>query len=346
MAGGIGKRCWPLSNKTLPKQFHTLGSSKASLLQLTAARFQNIIPPENIWIVIQQEYKKLVQQQLPFLNEDQILCEPMVKNTAPCIGYACYKIAQKAPSATIVISPADHAIKHTTLFQKMIQKGLEGVHQNIPLIVVGATCTTPATGYGYIELARRGGSSPLQAVHSFTEKPNCEEAQAYIATGSYLWNTGILISKVTTLLDLYRQHLPSVSKAFESGIHLLGTPEEAAFIKNSYALFSNISFDYGILEKSDGLYALHYESDWSDLGTWSSLYDYATHDKQGNVTHGKIATLATKNCMIHTTSTHLIATYGVEDLVIVQHDGITMICPQKEVQNIKKLVDYITDEVQ
>ena len=342
MAGGTGQRCWPLSRQTRPKQFHDLLGQGRSLLQATADRFKNSILPQNTWVVTQSQYAEEVQRHLPSLPKEQILCEPTAKNTALCIVYACYKIAAKYPKTQVVVTPADHVVQHVTPFTQAIQDALITTSQADRLAILGVRCTSPATGYGYVAFEEQ--ESVIKNVAQFVEKPTQAKAQAYLAQGNYAWNTGIVVGNVATLIQQYQAHLPVLGQAFEQGKHLLDTDKEWGFIEELYQSLPHVSFDHGILEKAHNLFlVLGDDIGWSDIGTWQALHKCMEKDQHGNAVQGNVAALATKNCMIKGTGDTLIATYGVEDLIIVQHDQVVMVCPKDQEQQVKTLVKHLAN---
>ncbi|MCG8339823.1 MAG: mannose-1-phosphate guanylyltransferase [Cytophagales bacterium] len=341
MAGGMGKRCWPFSRKNFPKQFHDLLGRGKSLLQCTVARFEKLIKPENIWVVTHCHYADIVKQQLPFVAESQILLEPLVKNTAPCIAYACYKIAVRHPAANLVITPADHIIENIALFTETIQLALTATAEANQLVILGVACTKPEIGYGYIEFVQPE-TKVIKKVSRFVEKPTQEKAETYFAQENYAWNTGIFVGNVTTFIKSYQQYLPDMNEAFEKGKQHLHTAKEPSFIEEAYQRLPNLSFDQGVLEKATNIYGIVGEWGWSDIGTWRALYEYSTKDKEANVIQGNVVAVDTKQCMIKNTANTLIATYRVKDLIIAQHDKVIMICPQGQEQKVKTLVDHVT----
>ena len=342
MAGGTGLRCWPWSRKDEPKQFHDLLGQGKSLLQATAERFKKIIPPANVWVATQTQYAQEVKRQLPWLDKQQILCEPEAKDTAPCIAYACHKIAMHNPAAYLVITPADHQVQHEGLFTEALQQALIGAEQTGQLALLGTACVKPATGYGYIAFEQQAG--PLKPVVHFVEKPSRQQAIFYMKQGNYVWNTGILVGSLAAFIRNCQQYLPNVWHAFEEGKQLWSLNQEQDFLEEVYPRLPAVSFDHGILEKAQELYVVVNDFGWSDLGTWSTLYEHLTKDTQGNAIQGKVTAVATKKCLIKNGDDTLIATYGVEDLVIVQHDGVLLVCPQAEVQNLKTLIKHIEAE--
>lgn len=345
MAGGTGQRCWPVSRQARPKQFQDLLGQGKSLLQATAERFENTIPHANMWVVTQVQYADEVRKQLPFLREEQILCEPVSRNTAPCIAYACYKIAAKDPKAQIVVTPADHAIRQESHFIQEIGEALQATVSTNHLAVLGVHATSPATGYGYVAFEKQ--NSPIKQVLKFVEKPFKTQAEDYLSQGNYAWNTGILVGNVATFIHQYQEHLPALWQRFEQGKVLLNTNQEQAFLKKLYQSLDPLSFDHGILEKTSNLLlVLCTDIGWSDIGDWQSLAESLPQDQHGNVLQGNIAALATKNCVIKGTGDLLITTYGIKDLVIVQHGQAIMICPKEQAQQVKKLVEQLAAQGQ
>ena len=342
MAGGSGQRFWPWSRKDSPKQFHDLLGQGKSLLQSTAERFKNVIQSSNVWVVTQTRYAQEVKSQLPWLGEQQILCEPEAKNTASCIAYACHKIAMHNPVANLVITPADHRVKNVTLFTEALHQALVGAEQTGQLVLLGTVCAKPETGYGYIAFEQQ--KNPIKPVIQFVEKPLLKQAESYLEQCNYAWNTGIFVGNLAAFVKNYQQHLPSIWHAFEAGKQLLYLNKEQSFLEKIYQQLPAISFDHGVLEKADELYVVFREFGWSDLGTWRALYEHLAKDEQDNAIQGKVAALTTKKCLIRGSSDMLIATYGIEDLVIVQHDDVLLICPQAEVQNLKALIKHIEAE--
>lgn len=342
MAGGTGQRLWPWSRKDAPKQFRDLLGQGKSLLQATAERFEAVVQSANVWVITQARYIQTVTSQLPWLAKQQILCEPMAKNTAPCIAYACHKIAMHDPAASLVITPADHGVQNEVLFVSAIQQALTGADQTGQLVLLGTACKRPATGYGYIAVEQQKG--PIKPVIQFVEKPLHQQAVSYVAQGNYAWNTGIVVGNLAAFVSNYQQHLPSVWHAFDEGKQLLYLNQEQAFLKEVYPQFPAISFDHGILEKTTDLYAVVSDWGWSDLGTWSALYEHLAKDSQGNAIQGKVAAVATKKCLIKNNGHTLIATYGVEDVAIVHHDDMFLVCPRAEISHLKALIKHIAAE--
>ena len=338
MAGGIGSRFWPFSRTNNPKQFHDVLGVGASMLQMTVSRFQDICLPENIYIVTNHDYKGLVQEQLPHFSEDQILCEPIGRNTAPAIAYASYKISKINPKATLVVAPADHVILKEDTFRGIIKEAVTASQADDILITLGITPSRPDTGYGYIQFLEEG--RPLKKVKTFTEKPNLELAQMFLESGDFVWNSGIFIWRVATIMKAFKEYLSEIAEVFEEGLQYLFTPQEAEFISRAYTQCRNISIDYGVMEKADNVFVLLSDFGWSDLGTWNSLYSISSKDEAGNVIDGDVLLYDTQNCIIKTPKERLVVVNGLADFIVAEFDNVLMICPKNEEQKVK---DFVAD---
>ncbi len=336
MAGGIGSRFWPFSRTTFPKQFHDVLGTGKTMIQQTSERFENICPPENIFIVTNSLYKDLVKQQLPFLSDDQILCEPVGRNTAPCAAYACYKIYRKNTDANVVIAPADHVILKEQAFEKIINTALEITAQTEVLITLGIKPSRPDTGYGYIQFLEE--ANVTKKVKTFTEKPVLELAMKFMESGDFLWNAGIFVWSANSIIKAFEKHLPDMAEIFAEGNHKYWSPEEYTFIEKAYSQCKNISIDYGIMEKATNVYVLPSEFGWSDVGTWKSLYDVSEKNSEGNVVSGNTMLYNTKNCIVKTPSDKLVVIEGLEDYIVAEFDGVLMICNKNNEQRVKEFV--------
>jgi mannose-1-phosphate guanylyltransferase len=344
MAGGIGSRFWPLSRTNHPKQFLDILNAGKSLLQQTYERFKIICPAENIFIVTSEAYTDLVQKQLPEINSSQILAEPQRRNTAPCIAYACNKIYALNRNANIVVAPSDHLIKDEPSFIKSIGYALEFTKKYNSLATLGIKPDRPDTGYGYIQFKEDGSSEELhmRQVKTFTEKPNEEMAKFFLKSGDFLWNSGIFIWNVKTILKAFDEYLPEVSNLFKDGETIYNTPEEKEFIRKVYSLCTNISIDYGVMEKAKNVFVLASDFGWSDLGTWTSLYEHMKHDASENAVSGNNVLLdETKKCVINMPKDKLAVIKGLEDFIIVESDNILLICPKSQEQEIRQLVNDV-----
>eukprot|EP01132_Coremiostelium_polycephalum_P001022 gene1022-1297_t len=343
MAGGVGQRLWPDSTQAMPKQFHDVLGIGKTLLQATADRFMNIVPQDRIWVVTQSRYADLVKTQLPWLASSQILEEPMAKNTAACILYACAAINEQDPNATLIITPADHHIQQEELQIQLIQQAVQ-VYDDASLVLMGVPCSHPATGYGYIAYDQHT-EEVLKKVLHFVEKPLKEQAVSYITAGNYLWNTGIFIGQLRVFRERIIKHLPGMGDAFkEMEIALqLSREEGRERLLRLYKSLPWISFDQGVVEKMDCLYVACEDFGWTDLGTWEAIYAYSEKDTNGNVCRGEVMVQATSNCMIQGDGKRLVVTYGIDNLVVVQHQDVLMICPRDKVQHVKELVQQVTE---
>ena len=339
MAGGIGSRFWPFSRTANPKQFHDILGTGQTLIQETASRFEGICPPENVFVVTNRDYATLVKKQLPFMSDDQILCEPIGRNTAPCIAYAVYKIKERNPEANIVISPADHVIKDVPGFKATIQEALNYTAQRPVLVTLGIKPSRPDTGYGYIQY--REGPDGLKKVKTFTEKPHLELAKQFVESGEFVWNAGIFIFNAQAITEAFAKYLPELSDLFSDISQDYYTDREQAAIDSAYSQCKSISIDYGIMEKSDKVYMLPADFGWSDLGTWKSLYELAPNrDERGNVVDGNVMAYNTTNSIIKVSNGKLLVVHGLDNFIIAESDDVIMICPKDEEQKVK---DFVAD---
>lgn len=340
MAGGIGSRFWPVSRTTYPKQFlDVLGTGK-SLIQNTFERFKKILPVENIYILTNENYFDLVKEQIPEITDNQIIGEPIMRNTAPCIAYGCYKIKQLNPDALIVVAPSDHLILETENFIDIINKSLEAAKENDCLITLGIKPSRPDTGYGYIQYSNKALADNLYKVKTFTEKPSLEIAQTFLASGDFLWNAGIFIWSVDAIIAALDKHLPEMSEIFRDGKLAYNSGTEKDFIQNAFQRCTNISIDYGIMEKAENVYVMPADFGWSDLGTWASVYDLADKDYVGNaVIHPqKVMMYNSSNCMVNVPGDKLVILNGLHDYIVVEANNTLMICPKDKEQHVKQVV--------
>jgi mannose-1-phosphate guanylyltransferase len=339
MAGGVGTRLWPFSKTNYPKQFHDILDTGKTLLQETVNRFREVCPIENIYIVTNEIYKDLVKEQLPELKDEQILLEPTKRNTAPCIAYACYKIALKNPDANIVVAPADQVIKEESDFKEVILTALAETAQNDSLVTLGIKPTRPDTGYGYIQF-QEDSDKEIKKVKLFTEKPDLEYAKQFVASGEFVWNAGIFVWNVQSILKAFREHLEDLANVFQEIQSQLNTATEASVIKKAYSVCKSESIDKGIMEKADNVYVILCDFYWSDLGTWKSLYENSPKDKDGNVVTGKVLTYDTKNSIIKIPKDQLVVVQGLDNVIVAEFDGVLLICSKDEEQRVR---DFVAD---
>jgi mannose-1-phosphate guanylyltransferase len=341
MAGGIGSRFWPMSRTAFPKQFLDILNTGKTLIQATYDRYAHFIPAENIFVVTAAEYTPIVQQQLPQLPAANILSEPYRKNTAPCIAYVAHKIKQRNPQALLICAPADHLILDTPAFTKVCLDAFEFVNHINALLTLGIKPTYPNTGYGYIQHEPLPVADQIYKVKTFTEKPNLELARTFLASGDFLWNSGIFVWKVTTLLKAFEAYLPEMNELFVAEQQWLNTPAEAEALERIYPQCTNISIDYGIMEKADNVYVLPSSFGWSDLGTWNSAWENMEKDYFGNAVAGRNVMVidATKN-VVHVPHDKLVLLQGLDDFIVVDTPDVLLICKKEKEQEIK---DYVAE---
>ncbi len=345
MAGGIGSRFWPMSKTSRPKQFiDVLGVGK-TLIRLTFERFTNICPPENILVVTNKIYKNLVLQQLPELTEKQVLCEPSRRNTAPCVAYANYKIKHENPNAIVVVAPSDHIILKEDEFVANIKIAMKAAEENNWLLTLGIKPSRPDTGYGYIQYLEKHAYAddvPMFKVKKFTEKPTLVVAKEFLTSGDFLWNSGIFIWSLKSIMAAFSGLLTNVDALFEKGIGKYNTVEEEKFIDDTYAACENISLDYGIMEKAKNVYTLAVDFGWSDLGTWGSLYSIRDKDKNKNTVVGnKVMLYNTENCIVNVPNEKLVVLQGLDDYIVVEEENTLLVCRKDDEQQIRQFVDDV-----
>jgi len=337
MAGGIGSRFWPFSRNKFPKQFHDILGNGKTMLQETAERFEGICPKENLYIVTNKDYLNLVKESLPWISEDQILLEPMPKNTAPCIAYACYKISHKNPDANIVITPADHVVTKPEEFRSQIAKALNATKNDDILVTLGLMPSRPDTGYGYIQFIENEGSE-IKKVKTFTEKPLLDLALTFIKSGDFVWNAGIFVWNAKSFIKAFEELVPELHDIFKEGNNHYYTESESAFINNVFPQCKSISIDYAVMEKANNVFVLLSEFGWSDLGTWKSLYEQMPKDENGNAIKGNVKTYDTIDSIIRMPSDKLVVVEGLEGYIVAESDGVIMICRKENEQRVKEFV--------
>ncbi|MFA8451285.1 MAG: mannose-1-phosphate guanylyltransferase [Bacteroidales bacterium] len=337
MAGGVGSRFWPMSTAETPKQFLDILGLGKTLIQQTIERFDGIVDPKNILVVTSKAYKAIVQEQCPELKEENILLEPCMRNTAPCIAYASYKIAKENPNANIVVAPSDHLITNTNDFQSVVRNGLKFVSENEALLTIGIQPHRPETGYGYIQIEDPKTTEIINPVKAFKEKPNLETAESYIKAGNYFWNSGIFFWSVKSIITAIETHIPEVAEIFQRGNAVYGSSKEQEFIDSEYPGCINISVDYGIMEKANNIFVHSGDFGWSDLGTWGSLWEKRSKDNQGNAVVGdEVKLFDSSNCIVHMPENKKVVIQGLEDYIVVESKGTLLICQKKEEQRIKE----------
>ncbi len=342
MAGGIGSRFWPMSRQNYPKQFLDILNSGKTLIQWTYERFTSFIPAENIYVVTSHEYTGIVKKQLPDLPVDNILGEPSRKNTAPCIAYISFKLQQKDPKACLIVAPADHVILDKKAFNKVCLEALSFVSKHNAFITLGIKPSQPNTGYGYIQFEQQSVSDNVFKVKTFTEKPNLELAKTFLASGDFLWNAGIFVWQVKNILSAFEKYLPEMYEVFVAEKEAFNTKGEKKALEHIYPLCTNISIDFGIMEKADNVYVIPSAFGWSDLGTWNSAYANLEKDYLDNAVAGKnVVVIDATRCMVHAPQDKLVLLQGLDDFIVVDTRDVLLICKRDKEQEIKEYVAEI-----
>ena len=339
MAGGIGSRFWPMSRQNRPKQFLDMLGTGKSFIRHTFERFATLIPTENFLVVTNERYREMVLGQLPALSAEQVLGEPIGRNTAPCIACAAYSLLKRDPEARMVITPSDHLILNEEAFRTIITQCLDFTTNHRALMTVGIRPTRPETGYGYIQVS---DNQPLSKVKCFTEKPDLELAQTFLQCGEFVWNSGIFIWRVKSIVKAFEQYLPEHHTLFNDLMPALGTPEEEQAVERVFAECRAISIDYGVMEKADNVYVRCGDFGWSDVGTWGSVYQHSRKDRYANAA-------PSDNCFFYDTRSSIVSLpgekiaviSGLKEYIVVDTEDVLMICPRSEEQRIKKFIDEV-----
>lgn len=344
MAGGVGSRFWPASREERPKQFLDILGVGKSLLRLTFERFLDLCPAEHIFIVTNGKYKAQVKEHLPELTDNQILCEPSRNNTAPCIAYTAFKLQVLNPEANLIVAPSDHIILQEKKFTGILQKALAFTAQNDALLTLGIQPTRPDTGYGYINFEAESTTDDVHPVKRFTEKPPLEKAKEFVASGEYLWNAGIFIWRVETVLKAFKAHAPAIHEILGSDTSCYNTDKEQDFIDQKYPTTPKISVDFAIMEKADNVFTIPSSFGWSDLGTWGSLHVESNKDKLGNATSGqRILLHDTHNSLVRISPNKLAVIGGLDNFIVVDEGDVLLIYPKNREQEIKQLRQEINE---
>ena len=340
MAGGIGSRFWPLSKDNRPKQFLDILGTGKSFIRATFERFLPEVPAKNFVVVTNAAYKGLVLEQLPELGDGQVLCEPMRRNTAPCIAYANYHIFSQCKEAAIAVTPADHLVTNEREFQRVVGSCFDFVeHDREALMTIGIKPSRPETGYGYIEVddVREG----IVPVKSFKEKPDIETARQFLAAGRYFWNSGIFIWSSEAIMSAFRSHLPDMVALFDEGKEVFGTAGEQEFINRQFEKCENISIDYGVMERSRSRYTVAADFGWSDIGTWGSLYTHAAHDAAGNAVMGHAMLVDTAGSVVNIEQGYEAIVQGMDHCLVALRDRSLLVCRLDDEQQIKQWVERL-----
>lgn len=341
MAGGIGSRFWPVSRTSHPKQFQDIMGTGETLLQLTFNRLSSIVLRENILILTNESYKDIVNKQISNLKEDQIILEPEMKNTAPCILMAALKIQKKNPHAVMLVAPSDHWIIEKDKFADDVNKAFQAASKDEILITLGIKPTFPNTGYGYIKFddgESLKNETEIYKVQQFTEKPTLRNARKYLEEGNYVWNAGIFIWKASAIVNAFEKYSNDLFELFNQGRNFYNEKGEDGFIKDTYPKAHNISVDYAILESSDNVYVIPAGFDWDDLGAWGALYGKLAKDEDRNaVVNAKLQPEDSRENMVYTHNNKLVVLAGLENYIIVDSEDVLLIVPKDREQEIKEL---------
>jgi len=337
MAGGVGSRFWPVSTTDFPKQFHDMLGSGETLIQKTFSRLSKLIPIENILILTNERYNDLVLKQLPMVKQEQVLLEPAMRNTAPCILYASLKIQKQNPDAVMVVAPSDHWIEDEAGFTENLKQCFDFCQRENALMTLGIQPTFPNTGFGYIEFDK-ADTNPIKKVSQFREKPDYETAKSFLEAGNFLWNGGIFIWSVKSITDAFEKFQPQMDALFRQGYESYNTFAENDFIYKNYQKAENISIDYAVMEKADNVYVLPATFDWNDLGTWGSLHEKLDKDDNNNTVVNAIVILENaSNNIIRSEAKKLVIIDGLDDYIIVDNENVLMIYPKSKEQEIKRI---------
>ncbi len=336
MAGGVGSRFWPMSTAEMPKQFiDVLGIGK-SMIQMTVERFDGVIPQENVWVVTSQRYKNIVMEQLPMVPDTQILLEPCMRNTAPCIEYVSRKIYARYPDANLVFSPADHIVMDVPEFKRVISESLRFTSNRAAILTLGMMPSRPETGYGYIK-ARDNENDTIKKVEAFKEKPDINTAKAYLQDGGYYWNAGIFVWNVKMVVDTIASLVPDLHAVFDRITPSFYTDNEQDMVNEYFPTCPNISIDYAVMEKADEVYVYPASFGWSDLGTWGSLYTHLPLDASNNAVVGQeVKMIDCNNCVVHTPMEKKVVIQGLNGYIVAESRNTLLICRKEDEQLIKE----------
>lgn len=353
MAGGVGQRFWPKGTSKLPKQFIKIAHGTDSMIQQTFKRFEGLIETTKVFVVTNSAYKNLVRKQIPKIPEENIICEPFGRNTAPCIGLACIFLEQFDQKANVVVVPSDHIIEKLEDFHSIVKTGLKFAHDNGGIVTLGITPTKPETGYGYIqydndnchEVSIENGdgfgiNECVYKVKTFAEKPDIDTAKAFLESGDFLWNSGMFIFRADTMIEEIERLLPDVYFYLKPLKKKLHNKDFEKHLESAYSQIKGISIDYGVMEKTDKVYIIRSNFGWSDVGSWDEIYNMRPKDAEGNVREGKTVIINSKNNLI-INDQRISALVGVEDLLVIDTDNGLLICKRGESQNVKEVVDYL-----
>lgn len=338
MAGGVGSRLWPLSTPECPKQFIDVIGVGRSLIQLTIDRLLPLCAIENMWVVTNERYVDMLKSQIPELPADNILSEPVARNTAPCIAYACWKIQQRHPGANIVVTPSDALVLNTAEYQRVLRQALSFTASREVIVTVGIKPCRPETGYGYIAAAESTSVDGIYKVEAFKEKPSLEVAERYLAEGNYFWNAGIFVWNIDAISNAIRTFQPNLAAIMDRMASAFYTPRESDVLAQLFPTCEKISIDYAVMEKSHDIYTLPAEFGWSDLGSWGSLHTLLPHDANGNAVVGDaIAMYDCHDCVVHTVGEKKVVLQGLDGYIVAEREGMMLVCKMEEEQRIREM---------
>jgi len=345
MAGGIGTRFWPESRQAHPKQFLNVFGD-ATLIQNTVARLQGLVPPERCLVVTHERYVEKTKKQLPALPAENILAEPISRNTAPCIAYAAMKLQARDPDATMVVLPADHVIEDVARFHEVLEAAIDKAQAPGALVTIGINPTHPATGYGYLQFDGPDAATAPDAVpqaypvRTFAEKPDLATAERFLDSGDFLWNSGMFIWRADTILDQMETHLPAAYEAFVPVREVVDSDAESSVLTEAFQNSPRISIDYGVMEQADEVYVVPGSFGWSDVGDWRAVYDLSEKDEHGNAIQGNVLMHDASRCLVHGDD-RLVVLVGVHDMVVVDTDDAVLVCNRESAQQVKNVVEYL-----
>jgi mannose-1-phosphate guanylyltransferase len=341
MAGGVGSRFWPVSTTDFPKQFHDMLGAGQTLIQKTFSRISKLVPIENILVLTNEKYNDLVLNQLPKIKQSQVLLEPAMRNTAPCILYAALKIKKQNPNAVMIVAPSDHWIEDELAFSNNLKNCFEFCSSHDSLLTLGIQPTFPNTGFGYIEYDKNDVNA-VKKVNQFREKPDYETAKMFLSQGNFLWNGGIFIWSVQSILNAFEKFQPKMTNLFVNGFETYGTSKEKTFIAENYSNAENISIDFAVMESAKNVFVLPATFDWNDLGTWGSLHEKLEKDENNNaVVNATVILENASNNIIRSDAKKLVVIDGLENYIIVDKENILLIYPKSKEQDIKKITAKI-----
>lgn len=340
MAGGRGERFWPKSRKNMPKQFLSLTDDGKTMIQLTVERISPMVKIEDVYVATNRDYKELVLKQLPGIPEQNVLCEPVGRNTAPCIGLGAMHMAKKYDDAMMFVFPSDHLIKFNKMFIRTLKDACEVAEKADNLVTIGIVPDYPETGYGYIKFDSHIMEGQAYKVDRFVEKPSLEMAKEYLATEEYLWNSGMFIWKVSSILKNLQKLMPDTYGALKRIQDTIGTEQEETVLEKEFHGIQSQSIDYGIMEKAEDIYILLGAFGWDDVGSWLAVERIKKTNEFGNVVNGNVITVNTNNCIIQGEK-KLIATVGLEDMIVVDTEDATLICSKDHAGDIKKIIENL-----